>query len=547
MDYTFTNGIKGISFDSIKLHRFVPKGDGVRVFLVMRRTGSVQSKTGSIMSGGMDKIWLSALGVVDFSNDMKVLNEEVIFLKPDKILSKQYNLLDGEGKRITDMKTIATQDDCVKSNWDLIERYPELKEKEEIPEVVYPKTYYANSVNYTMLGGKLKAFESEKKTLKVEDPNEKKGFWDDDSAGRAEYEKVGKKKDMESYRNPTNKDYWSRMSDPVCDPISGNVYTHHAHIAYKTLGNRSNELEQEVVTFDKDGKELNRTEMKFKVPHALDLRQVLFVETPEEKLRSTDCIVHVYKQNYGFGYKKTNPNPDPSARIFYQWDADGNVISETEFKAPNEKAKVLRAFHNGKNVSLLAATGYKAAAFYTINFTDGKMTGTETCKDDCNLSKGIGFTPTEISGCDWEYTNANDQADGSKMVIYQLKKEVVVEQAKSIHSLGFVFFNIGKDGKIVATQHIKRSAKGNQQYKINFKIHPSDNGKYIVIVKDPLVGGGKAVDAYEIDGKTLEMKKVMTIDNAEDLSTKYLKKENCMVFFSKNNADNSFKIEKLKL
>ncbi len=546
-EHTFANGIKGITFDSIKLHRYMQKDDGVRVFFVMKRTGTVQKVMGSVMSGGMDKVWLSALGVVDFLSDMKVVNEEVTFLKPDKAVFKKFNILDGNHKRITDAKVIATQDDCVNSNYDLYDKYPELKQKEEVVEVARPEMYYSNYINYAMMRGNPKEFVIEKNTLKEKDQQSEKGLWDALVSSNSKYEKEDKEIDMEGYRGFDKRDYWMRMSDPVCDPKTGVVNVHHGHINYKALGNRSNEIEQEVVTFDKDGKELNRTEMKFKVPHKLDLRQVLFTETPNNNLIHTDGIIHVYMQNYGMGYKKANPNPDKSARKYYQWDANGNVVADLEFKAPHEKASVVRAFHNGNNISLLAVTGYKEAAFYTTHFSEGKLTGSETFKESSPLAKGIGFSPSEIGGVNWDYHYSYNQKDGSKLVIYQLKKEVMEGQTKSIHSKGFVLFKIGQDGKITHAQHIKRSDKGNQRYKIKFKAYPSENGKYVAVVRDPLVGGTTAVDAYEIDGATLELKKILNLDNAADLSTKHLPKTNSMVFFSKDLEGNVYKMAKLGL
>lgn len=546
-EHVFTNGVKGITFDSIKLLRYTDTPDGMRVYLTMKRTGAVQTKTGPVLSGGMDKIWLSALGVVDFSKDFKVVNEEVTFLRPDKVTAKEYNLLDGVGKRITDAKVIATQDDCVKSNWDLLDKYPELKKEEEEPEVVRPKMYYDNTLNYSMLGGKPKSFSMEKYTLKDEEKENEKSLLEQMFSSDRKYDKESKSVDMESYRGSDKKNYWINMSSPACDPKNGNVYTHHGHILWGEMGNKSNEFEQETVVFDKDGKELNRTDIKFDLPHALDLRQLLFTETPEDNLYKVDGFAHVYKQNYGLGYKKLNPEPDKSARKFYQWDASGKLLASLDFAAPHENANVARAFHNGNNISLLATTSYKPAAFYTLHFADGKLAASETLDSNSPLVKGIGFTPAEIGSLTWEYTYSYNQPDGSKFIIYQLKKEISQGQTKLVQAQGFVLFRVDKDGKLTHAQHIKRSPKGDPNYKINFKGYQSTSGKYVAVVRDPLVDGTRAVDVYEIDGSTLEMKKLLSLDGAADLSTKHLPKANSVVFFSNDPKAKAYKMSMVKL
>ena len=544
-EYAFANGVKGITFDSMELVRYFAQPDGgIRVFLFMKRTGAVQKKNGSLMSGGKDQIWLEALGVVDFSKDMKVVKEEVTFVKPREAASKEFNILaENDPARAA---TIATQDDCT-DKWGLLDKYPELKTEEEVKEVARPKMYYDNSISYSMLGLKPKAFDKVTYTLKTEASQEKNDFLTKALSTPGNYDKASVSVNMDPYKNSDKKDYWIQMSDPVSNPKTGAVIAHHGHVLVGEMGNRSNEFEQELVVFDKEGKETARTEIKLDKPHNLNLHQVLTTETPEDNLYNIDGIVHVYRQNYGFGYKKTNPEPDKKTYKFYHWNAAGKLVTETNFEVAEEYVKVVRAFHAGDKVSLLA-TATKSDAFYTFCFDGGKLTCSETLDASHPLAKGLGFTPSDLRKFDWKYNYSYNQKDGSKYVIYELTHEVSVTSQpgttpqKTLTPKGYVLFRVDQNGKLTHTQHLMRPENADAGYKSRFTSFPTENGNYLTIVKDPLVGGSSSINVYRISGATLEMTKLAELSNAQELDTKQLPKANNILFFSRNAKDQLYNL-----
>ncbi|MCB9282532.1 MAG: hypothetical protein H6563_00540 [Lewinellaceae bacterium] len=544
-EYTFSNGVKGIAFDSIELVRYFSQPDGgIRVFLFMKRTGAVQAKTGSLMSGGKEEVQLEALGVVDFSKDMKVVKEEVTFVKPKGAVTKEYNILaENDPARAA---TIATQEDCT-DKWGLLDKYPELKTEEEVKAVVRPKMYYANSINYSMLGLKPKGFDKTIYTMKTEESEAEKGFLSKVLGTTVNYDKKNQSIDMDPYRNSDKKNYWIQASDPVCDPGTGMVYAHHGHVLLGEMGNRSQEFEQEFVVFDKEGKETARTEIKFEKPHALNLHQVLITETPADNLYKVDGIVNVYKQNYGFGYKKLNPEPDKQTYKLYHWNQTGELVNQIDFEVPVENVNVVRAFHSGDKVSVLA-TSYKPESLYSFCFEAGKLTCTDALDASHPIAKGLGFSPADLSRFDWKYNYSYDQKDGSKYVIYELSQEVTLTAQpgatpqKVISPKGYVMLRVDREGKLTHSQHIKRSENADAGYKTSFSSYPADNGNYLTIVKDPLVGGATAINVFQVSGATLEVKKIAEMNGAQELDVKQLPKASNMLFFSRNSTDQLYKL-----
>ena len=544
-EYTFSKGVKSITFDTIELVRYFSQPDGgIRVFLFMKRTGAIQAKAGSLMSGGKEEVQLEALGVVDFSKDLKVTKEEVTFIKPKGVVSKEYNIL-AENDPVR-AATIATQEDCA-DKWDLLDKYPELKTEEEMKEVARPRMYYDNSITYSMLGLKPKGFDKTTYTLKTEGSETEKGFLSKVLSTGVNYDKKSMSIDMEPYRNSDKKNYWIQASDPVCDPKTGVVYAHHSRTIFGEMGNRSNEFEQEFVVFDKEGKETARTEIKFEKPHALDLHQVLLTETPEDNLYKVDGIVNVYKQNYGFGYKKLNPEPDKQTYKLYHWNHTGELVSQLDFDVPVENVNVVRAFHAGDKVSLLA-TSYKPVSFYTFCFEEGKLTCSEALDETHPIAKGLGFAPGELSRFDWKYNYSYNQKDGSKYIIYELSQEESVSTQpgatpqKTIAAKGFALLRVDPNGKLTHTQHVMRPQNADAGYKSSFTSFPDNNGNYLTIVKDPILGGATSINVYQVSGATLEMKKVAELSGAQELAVKQLPKASNMLFFSRNAADQFYKL-----
>ena len=69
--YAFKEGIGGVKFTKTELMLAVPKGEGLRVYLELSRTGAVQVG-GSLKSGGTEPVEVFAMGILDFTADLKL-------------------------------------------------------------------------------------------------------------------------------------------------------------------------------------------------------------------------------------------------------------------------------------------------------------------------------------------------------------------------------------------------------------------------------------------------------------------------------------------
>ena len=543
--HSFKDGVKGIAFDSIELVHYASQPDGnIKVYLYLKRTGAIQKVTGSLMSGGKDLIELEAFGIITFSKDMKVLDEKLNYIKPEGIVGKQFNILATNDPLRAE--TIATHEDCI-SKWDIIDKYPELTKEEEVKEVARPELYYGNTISYSMLGLKPKSFDIVTHKLKTEESEAQKDFLSRTLSTPGNYDKSAKSTPIEPYRNSDKKNYWLKASEPVCDPISGTVYAHNGHMMRGQMGNRSTEFIQEFVVFDKEGTETARTEIKFEEPHALNLREVLITETPENSLYEVDGVVHVYNQNYGFGYKKLNPNPNKKAYKYYQWDNAGELVAQVDFEVPVERVNIVRAFHAEDKVNLLA-TAYEPSAFYSFCFEKGEMTCSETLDEAHPLAKGLGFTPSELGKYKWKYQQCYTQAEGPKCYLYEINQEVSTtaqpgtRPTVTVTPKGFVMLRVDNKGKLTHTQHIMRPENADSGYKSTFSCYPTDGGDYVTVIKDPLVGGTSAVNIYKISPSDLQKSKIVELSGAEELQFKQLLKDNSIIFLSKDAVDKIYQL-----
>ncbi|MCB0642005.1 MAG: hypothetical protein KDC44_10215, partial [Phaeodactylibacter sp.] len=352
--YQFENGIGGIEFTGFNILGAVPKGEGTRIFLELSRVGAIQAKTGPVMSGGNDPVTIKALGVIDLAADQGVEQELVRWIKPDGT-PKQFNILEAPGKILG--KPLATQDDCVTISA-LVAEYPDIRQlyEEGAGSTIEPYSYYNNYINYTMLGAKPKNIALNYITV--------------DAEGKKDYQE--KEIDIEDYRGNSKDNYWLSMESNACDAVSGNFWAYHGRMIRKEYSNRSNMYLMEMVVFDKDGKELNRTELTFEKPQLL-LRSQYFYGLEDDQTRILGKA-HIYGEAFGFGYKKLNPEPNEKLKHYYEWDANGNLVQQVDFEAPSEDFKPLYLSKGTEKTVLLAQAGKDT---YRMEFVNGALAASE--------------------------------------------------------------------------------------------------------------------------------------------------------------------------
>ena len=540
-EFSFSREIKGVEFEKASIMKYVLQPEKARIFLELSRTGAVQTKMGPLWSGGGDPVEVKALGIIELSKDLELISEELIFLKPEGVLSKQYKLLKEPGNVVSNKNVMGTQDDCMSISA-IVDKYPELVKEEETGEKALPKEYYDNAVDYGGLSVKVKGFNSRLYRLKPE--GTKKSLFA--QLTDAQYDEIKSTYDWEPYRGGDKKNYWMRLSSSVCDPQTGMVYAHNGLMKRGEDRGRSTEKYQEFVTYDKSGKEVNRTEITFDVPHDVALRQFFFTDTQENGLYAIDGLVHVYRQHYGLGYKKLNLNPNPQYRKLYYWNAQGKEVANVDFEVPAENVRILRGFWNGKALSLLAGNT-KEGEWLSYQLTGGQLSGPESA---AMLTEGIGFTPKELASFSWEQVREMSNSNGSRTIIYHLKKEVKEVDKVYNYSQGYVLFNIGTDGNISAAQHLRRADKARPNTKTQLNVYPGD-GHFTLLMSDP-VAGSKGnmleVSILKVDPASLVTTPVHRMQGAgEGLSVERVPNSKNIIIFSTGPSGDKYMLTQLSL
>lgn len=513
VEHIFESGIKGIEFDNIQIHRVFPQPDGgLRVFLGLQRKGAVQEKKLPGWEGGNKEVALVALGVVDFSKDFKLIKEEVSFDKPVGVFSKEYNLLDRKFR--PGVNTIATHANCVDSKLDWLTMYPELKTPEDKRNAPPPvEVFFEPTVRYSGLALKPESFHSEKNTLVRQESTSEKTFlqWlftDDETASLPKYESQKTEVTIEPYRNSSKSDFWQREEEPVGDPATGVVLAHHTRFVQGEKQNRSQLFYRELVAFDKDGKEINRTEMNFEKPHRMALHQPFF--EGKEKAARLKGLVQVYGEYYGFGMKKLNPTPNKLAHKFYHWDNQGKLLAQVDFDLPEEEAKIITAFENNGAVCLLVISS-NTKAQYALNFAGGKLTGTGKLDPNGSVAQNFQFTNLELPDARLRVLHESKLPDGS-MLSYAnfstMYKGAQVGAPTTYKYRGLLIAHIGADGKVVNLTGIKRMGVSDLAKAPGYTFFSSENGKCLFSMTDPGISGVDDISIYSFNEKDDQLAKL---------------------------------------
>lgn len=516
--HLFKEGVKGVAFDQMIIYQTKPLANGgVRVFLALQRKGSVQEKKIMGWAGGKEEINLTALGVVDFSSDLQVLSETLSFDTPEGVTSSEFTILDGTFKSGIPA-TIATQDDCVKSQGEWIRMFglsTRPSEDKELGE--RPGIYYKTTIIYKGLAFKPQKIVSEKNILTgpEEAPEAQKNFfqllWDGGSNNNGiDYESSKKEIEWEPYRGSTKTDFWQMGSEPVSDPATGNVLAHHYRVVTGEYGNRSQLFLGEVVGFDATGKELNRTELTFEKPMQLQLEQAFF--DGEDNSAVLRGWAHVYAEQFGFGFKKLNPNPNEMLRKFYHWDANGKLVMQVNFDAPHPQARCVRLFEAAGGVSLLMAT---ATDLYTLFFKDNQLVSTEKFNLKDQAGSGMAF-----SGADLQYAKFLPRQklvlpDGSSLHFlspYTVQKGSQVGAPTNYKYKGLMVAHIGAEGKLQHLRGIERSRLSNLEKGHGFYLFSKGQTYCGFSMMDPMLSGKNTVSIHRLDWTDFQMKEIYTAE-----------------------------------
>lgn len=455
--HRFEEGVAGVEFSDLSIVDIVARDGGTRIFLELERTGAIQKVNGSISSGGKDPVRVKALGIIDFSPAMEVEQESLHWIKPDGITFKNYNILAKPGDVLGEV--LATQDDC-HTILELAGKYPDIL-RAHLGEKAEADTYYKNYITYSLLGGKPQKLEIN--LIEIDQEGEK---------SRSE-----KDIPLEGYRNSSKNDYWYSAVESQCDPASGLVWAYHVRKIVGEYRNQSNLFFQEVSTFDKDGQLKNRTDIEFGLPHLLEYSQYFYREGKGGR-NTIAGKAHMYKQAYGFGYKKLNPEPDKLSRWYYEWDASGKLLAKTQFQSPAESLSPV-FISKGKERSFVLAYSLGERGFYLLQFSGGQLSVAEKLEEEHPLAKGLAGMESTLARGDNRLLGISSAASGD-VYIYELKTSVSQGVGKNdiIKNVANILFFTDKEGAIRATAALP-TPEGAPDAR--FRVYPAKQGRVVVL------------------------------------------------------------------
>ena len=102
-EFSFSREIKGVEFENASIMKYVLEPDKSIIYLELSRVGAVNPKW-NIWSGGGDPVEIKALGILELSKDLKLLNERARLREAGRHYFKQYKLLKEPGN-VTSSKT----------------------------------------------------------------------------------------------------------------------------------------------------------------------------------------------------------------------------------------------------------------------------------------------------------------------------------------------------------------------------------------------------------------------------------------------------------
>jgi hypothetical protein len=348
--------VKTSELTDMKLYFYSRNGDQHRLFLFFRGQGYIESGSMNLIMGGKAPDSIYCVAVLDYDIDFNLINEEILGVNLPRT-GKHTSI-----RSLKKKKTIAFGDKCLGQNWEeeLVNLYPELNQRNQQKKSTPPKkVFYNNYIKYKLLG-EVDKFRINVYTYKEsDDASPKRGVlsWLLEE-NKSNYNLAGEDIELRPYKGSDKEAYWARQFNPVCDFNTGITYAWHYKQFKKINEYKSRELNNEFVVFDKEGNVINCTEINFDIHHELNFRGINRWRNSANEL-VIGSFAHVYKQAHGFGYKKTNPNPDKLLRHLYHWDNQGNLINRKDFHVNDEDTKIIAAFNNNDRQLSLFGTDNK--------------------------------------------------------------------------------------------------------------------------------------------------------------------------------------------
>lgn len=310
----------------------------------------------------------------------------------------------------------------------------------------------------------------------------------------SDYEYNRKIIDINSYRDSDKETAWTAGTPGVCDEVTVNVYNMNRKIIKK--GKFKNYQTYEYVTFDKNGKLLNRVDKKFSIPAILENSHMIY-KTNEDGFSEVDKRIYIMKDCdlLGVGVKKEfGDRIKENRRHLLQVNADG-----TEDKyftvMPENVTDYFTAYQSGAGQTVVV--GYaKNGGLEFLTLTDTEKPQSYVFSPEDDLLQSL-KSEKEAKGYTWTIVSNKVLADGNRSVVFRLSDRVIIpsEQVgvpgtKENHFAGWMCVITDNAGKPLSAHRIRREGNAMTKKGQLFYVGETDTAfKYMI--KDPMTYGRK--------------------------------------------------------
>lgn len=484
-EQNFPKEINGVEFTTMKLLHYTQNDDGIEAYFMMHRIGAIRSKTGPIWNGGGDPKPIYAVSALRFDHDLNLVKTDLAYLEPEDAPIGKYELLK-QPVQIGRTEVLATKEEVV-SRRALITRFPGLEginQEEEADALKLPDEFYDNTLVYTNMGAKVKAFDERIYRYEKADENEKKSWfgklWEEANEKEGpefDHELLSDKYNMETYRGASKEQWWIRQSGPFSDPISGTVIAHNYRYMRKKFAETDPKgYYEEVVTFNADGKEANRLEIDFEKPYIYANTWHFQDKAQEYDLKTTKGVFLLYQ---GKPSKKDN-SVTKTARKTYFVNPDGTLGWNHDFELTTEKMNLFNAQMTGDHVVLMGIS-WKPTLLHMHTLDETGLASHQTFTNEDPIFKAFGVTPIN-SGFIYREVKTLQGNDGSEIILNNMRKKISSTSMgnttgkEMTHDEGYILTKYDQAGKLTHATRINRADNAELTKKVSLKfLKDTDN------------------------------------------------------------------------
>lgn len=467
--------------------------------------------------------FVKAMAKLDFDTQLNLIKSEVVFIDLAEIKeTEEVEIFAGDILDYDDEgKLMGTRGVCLTGDWKLKLRahFPDVATPADTKEKLVddrPRVYYKNEIDVKAIIPKVQGIDIKKLTIDPDELTKEKIKRIDDPElpyNFVEYIYKAEKNYIEPtrYSEATKSDYWINI-DQAHNGYTGEVYAYNEK--YEDGKKRSNEYIKEFVTYDASGKEINRTDIDLKIPHSA-IRYYPYSQGVEDYFRRYRGAVLIFFQQYGFGYKKFNPEPDKKLFSLYQWGSQGELLGKSDFHTVGESNYFTGLFSNKNNFSLLIY-GREEKQYYMVYGENGKISEPQPLSMNDAAFTGLSESDKQsLPRLIWEYRYEFAKNE-DVFAVYRLTS---TEQQKPgapviTHNEGHMLTFIDAKGKV--NKMFRIPAKNESS-----KLKCYERGDIVFLeITSSLTEGQSATQVFQLDKNTKEVKQCFYFQHSSEFQFK---------------------------